>query len=324
MTLALHAWLSERREQFTGPLLFDELLSKHTYYRIGGAALCLAMPKSLDDLEILRKGIQETGVPYFILGKGSNLLVADTGFAGLVICTGKMNLEITPVSSQISNPAETCVRTGASVMVSSLLRRATQEGWGGLEFLTGIPGSMGGVVAMNGGTHLGDASQSLRRVELFLWDQLHPENPLTVFHGDQLRFAYRQCLFLPENALIWAAEWAVQASTPQDVKKNLDGILMRRKMTQPLNEPSCGSVFKNLKAAGLQAWQVIDQLGLRGYRLGGAQFSEKHSNFILNLGHAKASDVKSLIELAQTRAAQELGLSLEKEVIFLGFEESLN
>lgn len=310
-------WFRENSGCFTGQLLWNEPLSRATYYRIGGPAAILATPKTWDDLKWLAEGIQRTGIRFFILGAGSNLLVADEGFPGLVIRVNRLNLELEPaLNVQSDDGGLLRIRTGGSVMVSMLLRRAAQEGWGGLEFLAGVPGTVGGVVFMNAGTHLGESKDSLRKVEVFPLAQSPGE--LISFEADRLHFEYRKNLFLPQGALVWAAEWEVRREEPSKVKAVIDETLSRRKSTQPIDLPSCGSVFKNPREHGKSAWQVIDQLGLRGHRIGDAQFSEKHSNFILNLGNAKAADVRTLIQLAKSRAEKELGIVLHEEVIYLG------
>ena len=304
------SWFKENASRFQGQLLFQEPLAKYTYYQIGGPAAVFAVPKTQGDLEFLREGLQQTGIKYFIMGQGSNLLVSDQGYSGLMIRVNRMNIEM----SELDSPLR--VRVGASVAVSSLLRKASQEGWAGLEFLTGIPGSMGGVVKMNAGTHLGEAQLQIHRLEAFALEG--PLQGRVTFEKEQMSFEYRKSLFLPQGAVIWSTEWNIQKGDPQQIKALIDETLKRRKATQPIDYPSCGSVFKNPKSAGLHAWQVVDRLGLRGYRIGQAQFAEKHSNFIINLGGAQASDVCALIELAQLRARQELGITLEKEVIFIG------
>lgn len=305
-------WFRSEMAGFSGKLLFDELLSKHTYYRIGGAASVYAVPRSLEDLQWLARGISKTQIPFFVMGMGSNLLVSDSGFQGLIIRVDRVNLELNQSDAGL-------IRTGSSVAVSSLLRRAASEGWGGLEFLTGIPGSVGGVVFMNAGTHLGEAQGCLQKVEVFDLNAPVQEqaSPFRIYHKPELKYEYRKNHYLPKGSIVWAAEWAYKAMEPKVVKAKLDEVLVRRKSTQPLDYPSCGSVFKNPKESGMSAWQVVDQLKLRGHRVGGAQFSEKHSNFIVNLGGARASDVLELIHLAKSRAQNELKIQLEEEVIFL-------
>jgi UDP-N-acetylmuramate dehydrogenase len=309
-------WFFAHASGFSGQLSENELLSKYTYYRIGGPARLFAFPKTEDDLKWLAQGIAATGIPYFVLGAGSNILVSDQGFDGLVIKLGRVHLE-TQLQAESDSNGEKRLVTGGSVAVSSLLRRCAQEGWGGLEFLTGVPGSIGGVVVMNAGTHLGEAKDALSAVEVI---PLSGEGAGTRvrFSGAELKYQYRKNLFLPSGCVIWSAIWNIRVEEPAAVKAKIDETLSRRKVTQPIDYPSCGSVFKNPKASGKSAWQVVDQLGLRGHRIGNAQFAEKHSNFIINLGGAKASDVRGLIDLAKARAQQELGISLEEEVMYVG------
>jgi UDP-N-acetylmuramate dehydrogenase len=313
-------WFKNHASSFTGALLFDEPLARYTYYQIGGPVRILAAPKSLEDLKWLKEAVEATGVPFFILGKGSNLLVSDQGFEGLVIRTHQLNLEVQTESERDSGSRAGegfVLRTGGSVLISSLLRKTAQEGWSGLEFWTGIPGSVGGAIIMNAGTHLGESQDRLTRVEAYSLERGTRFGP-SIFTGEDLKFQYRKNLFLPPGHIIWSADWRMDHVEPEKVKNLIDETLKRRKSTQPIDYPSCGSVFKNPKSSGKNAWQVIDQLGLRGYVEGKAQFSEKHPNFIINLGGAKASDVLALIRLAQSRAAVELGIELEEEVIFVG------
>ncbi len=305
--MSLRAWCEKNAAQFTGVLRFEEPLSRHTYYRIGGPAELLAQPRTLEDLQWLHRALLETGVRSFVLGFGSNVLAHDEGFRGVVIGTRKLDLTITELEPGL-------VRTGAGVAISSFLRRASEQGWGGLEFLTGIPGSIGGAVRMNGGTHLGESSSALQSVDVFsLKSGLSRE-----VSGEELRFQYRKNLFLVPDDLVVGATWRYRAAPPAEVKALIDSTLVRRKETQPLDAPSCGSVFKNPMAHGMQAWQVVDRLGLRGQRIGNAQISSKHSNWIVNLGDAKASDVRTLIDQVKQRAKAELGISMEEEVVGLG------
>jgi UDP-N-acetylmuramate dehydrogenase len=203
-------------------------------------------------------------------------------------------------------------RAGASISISTFLNRASTLGWGGLEFLAGIPGTVGGVAFMNGGTHLGETSGSIRGVSVFRFST----GDWRGFSGAELSYSYRENHFLAADDLVWETKWEFTPSDPLLVKTLVDQVLARRKATQPLEAPSCGSVFRN--PDGMRAWEVIEKLGLRGHRIGGAGFSEKHPNWILNLGGAQASDVRALIELAKKRSRSELGVSLQEEVKFLG------
>jgi UDP-N-acetylmuramate dehydrogenase len=301
------------RSDFEGLLEFDAPLSKVTYYRIGGPASVLATPKSIHDLELISKAIAQTGVKFFILGWGSNILFPDTGFDGVVIRLKTLFTEIEELPNSI-------LRVGAGVGASTLLRKAQEKGYGGLECLTGIPGSVGGMVAMNAGTHLGDMRSLVTRIESVTLGLSDRELPLNHHIPNSNSFSYRRNHFLNAQELVTHVELKYHAEEPALVKTTIENLYQRRKITQPVDYPSCGSVFMNPKGksgeggAGLNAWQVIDQLGLRGHRIGDAQISEKHSNFIINLGDAKAADVIALIELAKSRAWNECGIELHEEV----------
>lgn len=311
---ALRHWIEANRGGFGGDLLFDEPLARHTYYRIGGPAAAIAIPRGLDDLRWLSRAAAETATPVLVLGSGSNVLAPDEGVSALIVKTTQVDAGVSRVDAPEGSLR---IRTGASVTVTSLLRHASQEGWGGLEFLAGIPGSIGGVVRMNGGTHLGEASSRIRAVESFSLDPLREkEGRLTRTEGEALRFEYRRCLFLGAQDVVVVVEWEVSPGDPAVIKASIDSTLARRKQTQPLNAPSCGSVFKNPIEHGLRAWEVVERLGLKGHRIGNAAFSEKHANWIVNLGGARASDVSQLIQLAKSRARAELGIELHEEVVY--------
>ena len=304
--MSVPGWFLANRARFEGRLLENEALLKHSYYRIGGPAALLAIPQSESDLEFLSEGIRATGAEFFVTGMGSNLLISDGGVAALVIKTTQANAALELAESGR-------VIAGASVTVTSFLRRAGQEGWGGFELLTGIPGAMGGVVAMNAGTHLGEAKDRLESVTAI--DLATGE--WKTYGKSELKFEYRRNLFLPPTAVVWESTWRFEPKDPAQVKSLIDETLLRRKTSQPLEYPSCGSVFKNPYESGKRAWEVIDQLKLRGHRIGNAQFSEKHPNFIVNLGGASSEDVYGLIQLAKQKARDELGVSLHEEVKYL-------
>lgn len=294
------------RPQFSGSLELEAPLSRYSYYQIGGAAEVLATPKTIEDLKLLSTVIQETGSPFFILGRGSNLLFPDQGLRGMVIQMKHLFTEIT-----LENL--TLIKVGASVGGSTLLRMAQEKGWGGLAHLTGIPGSIGGMVAMNAGTHIGEVSNCCERVDCFSLTTGEQRSHLVTSES----FSYRHNHFLSASDLVTFAYLKFHAESPIEVKQEVEFLYQRRKQTQPVDYRSCGSVFMNPKEVPLHAWQVIDQLKLRGHISGKAQISEKHSNFIINLGGATAEDVKRLIDLVKTRAKLELGIELQEEVKIL-------
>ncbi len=296
------------RPEFSGTIDFDAKLARVAYYQIGGPASVLVNPKNFEDLKKVHQIIQETKSPFFIMGWGSNLLFSDSGKDGIVIRMKSLFTEIEEVG-------ENTLKVGASVGTSTLLRVASQKGYGGLSHFTGIPGSVGGMVAMNAGTHKGEMKDCLIKTESV--NLLASE--LTVREHVQSAgdFTYRHNHFLAEGELITHAWLRYTPMSPEQVKSEIDELYTRRKSTQPVDYPSCGSVFINPKASGLHAWQVVDKLGLRGHQIGQAQIAEKHSNFIINLGGAKADDVRALIDLIKTRAKSELGIEMEAEVKIL-------
>jgi UDP-N-acetylmuramate dehydrogenase len=308
--LAIHRICEEGRDQLQGTLEFNGPLNKISYYQIGGPATVVFTPKSMSDLAWISKRIAEARVPYFVLGWGSNILFPDEGYYGVVIRMKFLGTQM------ILSADGTELELGASVGCSTLLRKACTEGWGGLAHLTGIPGSVGGMVAMNAGTHLGEFKDCAVRVETVRIGE-GPELTPVVRDLRPEDFSYRRNHFLKPGDLITRAWVRIRREEPAAVRAQIDDLYQRRKATQPVDLPSCGSVFMNPREAGVNAWQVVDQLGLRGHRIGHAQISEKHSNFIVNLGGAQASDVRALIELAKRRAHEELGIELHEEVKIL-------
>lgn len=288
----------------SGTFKFDEKLSSHTYYRIGGPADLLISPSGASDLEKIYELLKKDPQPIFFLGLGSNLLVSDDGFRGVIIKTQKLCLDWDLVDGFIS--------LGASLPITTVLRKAWELGVSGLEFLAGIPGSVGGTVFMNAGTTLGEVKDRIQSVDVFSFETGRMKT-LEL----PLQYEYRKNLFLKQKDLVVRVKYQIEKGDPAFIKTTIQSLLDKRKQNQPVDMPSCGSVFKNPKP--LHAWQVIDRLGLRGHRIGGAQISEKHTNYIVNLGNARATDVKTLIDIVKSRALAELGIQMEEEVRYLGF-----
>jgi UDP-N-acetylmuramate dehydrogenase len=235
-------------------------------------------------------------------------LASDQGFEGVVIKSNRLNLKVEKV-------AHNQVKFGCSTPNSTVIRQAVREGWGGMEFLCGIPGAIGGAVWMNAGTTLGETKDRIQSVEVFSLET----GLMRGVSGSELSFSYRKNHFLSDTDLVYSATFEVGPRDSQELQSQVEQYMEKRKSAQPYDLPSCGSVFKNPKEhSKLHAWQVIEKIGLRGYRVGNAQFSEKHCNFIVNHGGARAIDVKTLIELAKTKAESQLGILLEEEVKTLG------
>lgn len=296
-------WERELKSSFKGTYKFDEPLSRHTYYKIGGAADLLVTPESVQDLKLIYELLKQDPTQKFFLGLGSNLLVSDSGFRGIVIKTQKCCMDFNSFDGRLT--------VGASLPIVTVLRKAAEQGIAGMEFLTGVPGSIGGTVFMNAGTTLGEVKDRLDSLDVFSFDTGEVKAVKPPFE-----YQYRKNLFLTPNDLALRATFRVSQDKPIEVKNRIQALLEKRKQAQPVDVPSCGSVFKN--PLPKHAWQVIESLGLRGHSIGDAQISEKHTNFIINRGHATARDVKALIDLVKSEALTKLGLTMEEEVRYLG------
>lgn len=278
-------------------------LADKTSYHIGGATRWYAVPTSEKDLLTLFRFQKEQNIPCFILGKGSNLLVSDHGFYGLVIDMRLFNT--------ISiNTCMVSVQAGASL--SQWVIHCIKAGLAGNEDLAGIPGSVGGGLAMNAGAYRQTISDNLRSVRWFDRDSQQ------IFETEKkdLHFAYRSSFFQKNNAIILSACFDYIPGDPSTLIEHIRSIQKKRNASQPLHLPSCGSVFK--RPEGHYAGALIEAAGLKGLQCGGAQISETHANFIVNTGAARAHDVYSLISHARQKVFEQNGILLEAEVIFVG------
>lgn len=283
---------------------WNVMLTGHTSLRVGGPVSCLLRPLNLAGLQTAVQVLNTYHHPYFILGRGSNLLVRDGGSraAAISLESGFANIEHMGSTGR--------VKAGAGIRLNRLLRFCLQEALSGLEFIAGIPGSVGGAVRMNAGTHAGEMADVCEAVLLLLSD-----SGLSRISGSQLRFSYRH-LELPPNSVVLEAEFSLTPSSREHIRNNIRALIDTRKKKQPWRFPSAGSVFKN--PPGDFAGRLIEAAGLKGMRVGDAQISTKHANFIVNRGQARASDILALIQLAQERVAQDFGVQLELEIEVLG------
>lgn len=283
------------------PHIENHPLSKETTYRIGGPAKIFALPESEEHLRELGQYLKSTKEKYFVLGAGSNLLAPDAGFDGVIIATKKLNNEITLLD-------EHRVQVGASVMNNSLLRFCADKGLGGIEILSGVPGNLGGAIYMNAGTADGWIEDYLEEVHVY-----HLLKGRRTIPKTELKYSYREQHFLAQGEIITGCILKFRAESPEVVKKRLGECARKRKEAQPIEMPSCGSVFRN--PPGQNAWKLIDQAGLKGFFKGGARFSLKHCNFIVNEGGATQEDVLFLIQEAKNRVYNQGGVELVQEVI---------
>lgn len=288
---------------FDCPHLLNEPLARYTSYRIGGPARILALPKTKEHLFAVGAYLKAGGEPYFLLGNGSNVLAPDEGFPGVVICTRDLQpfLDFLPGDR---------VRASAGTLNARLLRACAEKGLGGLEALSGVPGNLGGAVFMNAGTASGWIDAALESVEV-----LSLKGGERTVPKEELGYSYRQQHYLRPGEVVWAATLRLVAEPAAQIQARLVEGLKKRKAAQPIEMPSCGSVFRNPE--GKNAWRVIDDAGLRGHSVGGARFSNKHSNFIVNEGGATRADVLALINLAKERVRAQSGIELHEEVVLM-------
>lgn len=284
----------------TTPHRRDEPLAKHTTWRIGGPAKIMAFPETLEHLQEIADYLLAKKMPYAILGNGSNMLVPDEGFDGLVLKTSRL-----PGFVQFVNESQ--VHVGASVLNAKVVRACAEHGLSGLEFLAGVPGSVGGAVVMNAGTDEGWVSQVVTEVRTFCL-----RSGLKKYPHEQLQYSYRRQEFLENSEIVLEAFFQLRPDAPEAIRQRIQESNKRRRAAQPIELPSCGSVFKNPE--GKSAWKLIADAGLRGTTKGGAQISEKHTNFIVNNGGAKMHDVLFLIRLAKEAVSHQFGIELEEEV----------
>jgi UDP-N-acetylmuramate dehydrogenase len=288
-----------------GLILGSHPLAPLTTWKIGGAARYLAAPGGLEDVYRLMALAQDRGWPLWFLGRGSNILIDDAGLPGITLHLAK--------SLQGLEQRGDRLRAGAGVSLPRLARAAAELGFSGYEFLAGIPGTVGAAVRLNAGAHGGTLAQVLRRV----WVAT-PKLQLLEFKAEELGLGYRSSLLLNfPHWLVVEAEFQLTSPTPRDTIQNrMQELLAYRRSRLPANPRSCGSVFKN-PSGDLTAGWLIEAAGCKGRRVGEAQVSLKHANFILNRGRASASQVKALISEIQAEVWRTQGVALEREVVFL-------
>jgi UDP-N-acetylmuramate dehydrogenase len=288
-----------------GPVLSDCALARLTTWRIGGPARFLAAPLDLEDVYALMRLAYDRDWPLFFLGGGSNVLIDDAGLPGLT-------LHLVRSLQKLEQQGQT-LRAGAGVALPRLALAAMKMGFSGYEFLAGIPGTVGGAVRLNAGAQGQSLAGVLRRV----WVAT-PQLQLLEFKAEELGLGYRSSLLLNfPHWLVVEAEFILENPAPsQAIEERMHQLLAARKSRQPANPRSCGSVFRN-PPGGLSAGALIEQAGYKGLRMGAAQVSRKHANFILNQGQATAAQIKALIANLREAVWRRLGVMLEREVVFL-------
>ena len=278
----------------------EEPMSRHTSFRIGGPATLMALPKTEEEAAAAVKAAAELELAPFFLGNGSNLLVPDEGYRGFLI---KPAGELDRIRAE-----DTCLTAGSAVTLARLSNAALHHGLTGLEFAGGIPGSVGGAVTMNAGAYGGEMAQVVREVTC-----LTAEGELE--RVTNFGFAYRRSAFSDGTRMILSARFQLEAGDPKAIRARMEELALQRQTKQPLEYPSAGSMFK--RPVGYFAAALIDQCGLKGLTVGGAQVSEKHAGFVVNRGGATCADVLTLVEQVKERVLAATGVELEMEVKIL-------
>ena len=281
-------------------LRFQEPMSRHTSFRIGGAAEVMAFPTNREQLVALLKTSALLDCKPAILGAGTNVLAPDEGMSGLVIC-------LKDCLDGMEQLDGTQIRVMAGVTMSRAAVFAANLGLSGLEFAHGIPGSVGGGVYMNAGAYGGEIGQVCTQVEV-----MDRSGNVRVLSGDEMEFSYRHSILEDTDDIVIRADFLLTRDNPENIKARMKDLIGKRSASQPLDLPSAGSAFK--RPVGGYAAALIDQAGLKGFQVGGAAISEKHAGFAVNVGGATAADVKSLLQQVSDRVYAETGIRLMPEV----------
>ncbi len=279
----------------------EEPMSRHTSFRIGGPARRMAFPERGEQLVLLLSFAESCGARPLVIGNGTNLLAPDQGVDRLVVNTSGM-------ASMALGPEPQTVTAEAGVSLARLADYACRQGLAGLEFAHGIPGTLGGAVCMNAGAYDGEMKQVVKQVTLLL-----PEEGIRTVSGAEMEFGYRRSLLTDRpEAVVLSAVLQLEAGEPEKIRETMRALMARRKASQPLEYPSAGSTFK--RPVGQFAGTLIDQCGLKGFTVGGAQVSPKHAGFVINTGGATCADVLAVMEQVRQRVLEETGVRLEPEV----------
>lgn len=286
-------------------LLLEEPMAKHTSFRIGGPADVLAQPGNEAELAELLKRAAHHAVPVTLVGNGSNLLVRDKGIRGLVIKLSNLFSSITVEGNVLT--------FGSGISLAMASKKAASLSLSGLEFAVGIPGTIGGAVYMNAGAYDGEMAKVVTSVQV-----MDRQGQSSQLKADELDFAYRHTALQNSGLIVTSVTVSLQPGEAESIKAKMDDFSQRRIAKQPLELPSAGSMFK--RPVGYFAGTLIEQTGLKGYTVGGAQVSTKHAGFVVNVGGATAKDVLQLIRDVQNRVLAAQGVQLEPEVLVLGEE----
>ena len=286
-------------------ILIDEPMSRHTTFRVGGPADFFVTPKAKEEVRDVIRICKEAGMPYYIIGNGSNLLVSDAGYRGVIVQIYKEMNEV-KVEGDL-------VKAQAGALLSGIAAKALGAELSGFEFASGIPGTIGGACVMNAGAYGGEMKDVLESVTV-----LTGEGKIIELDRNELELGYRTSVIAKKGYIVLGAVLKLERGDGEKIKTYMDELKEKRVTKQPLEYPSAGSTFK--RPEGYFAGKLIEDAGLRGFQVGGAQVSEKHCGFVINRDHAAAADIMELMRQVQIRVKENSGVNLEPEVKRLGDE----
>lgn len=284
-------------------VLQNESMAKHTTFRVGGEADFFVEIGSAEELSNIIKYLKQTDHQYFILGNGSNLLVGDKGYEGVILHLGERFSDVSVDGRSI------IAKAGA--LLSVVAKTAAKQSLSGMEFASGIPGTIGGAVVMNAGAYDGEMKQIITEVTV-----MDENGEIMTLDNETMEFGYRTSIIKNRPFIVLSAKMTLEEGDAEVIRAKMDDFAERRRSKQPLEFPSAGSTFK--RPEGYFAGKLIMEAGLRGYRIGGAQVAEKHCGFVINMGNATAADISELMEEVTERVEKQFSVTLEPEVIRLG------
>lgn len=281
----------------------EEPMAAHTTFRVGGPADCLVEIENTEQLKRVRHYLHLIEMPYFVLGKGSNVVVSDEGYHGVVLQIGSHMSRIEVQGN--------CITAQAGALLSQVAHTAMEHGLAGMEFASGIPGTVGGGVVMNAGAYGGEMSQIVKTVTV-----VNSEGEIMELENESMEFGYRYSTIRNQPFVVTEVVFELTPGDSESIKMKMEELSARRREKQPLEYPSAGSTFK--RPEGHYAGQLIMDAGLRGFQIGGARVSDKHCGFIVNAANATAADVMDVVCEVQARVKERFRVDLEPEVVFLG------
>ncbi len=276
----------------------NEPMSKHTSFKIGGPAEIFVKINNVEELKLIIKISKQAEVPITVVGNGSNLLVSDDGIRGIVL-----KIEFDKIEIEESGK----LKVGSGVKLAFLAQKCLKEKLEGVEFASGIPGTIGGAIRMNAGAHGSEMKDIVKKITCMTRD-----GKIQVISNEEAKFEYRNSIFSQNDYIILEAEIQLRKGNPEEIRSKMDEYATYRKEKQPIEYPSAGSTFK--RGNDFITAKLIDECGLKGYQIGGAQVSEKHAGFIINKGNATAEDVKQLMKYVEEQVYNKFGKKIEPEI----------